>query len=206
MTMPASCSLKYSRGWSGRGWLEDWKGRSPSAKLEIYTDGGKIPYFDWAAWGFVIPLDHDNEDSPYLWNSEVQEDVTHNGAEVMAAAKALEWVAENHNLVQNQQVEIITDSLKVFVGLDGQIDVWASNDWKVKHGKKKTFAGSRREVSEKEVWVYLYAQKIRLESMGFQVTSKHVPGHSGVYWNVKVDGFVTGRLRNYKNGTTEKWA
>ena len=135
--------------------------------------------------------------SPFSWKTEIEEGVTANGAEVLAAAKALEWVAESQNLARSQQIEIVTDSSKVFVGLTGQIEVWAARGWKKK--SRSVHGESQRELSEKDLWVYLYAHKLRLESMGFTITATHVPSHAGIYWNEVVDTFVSHRLRSYRN-------
>lgn len=167
--------------------------------LEIYTDGGKFPAENWAAWGFVVPVDPSGIKSPFSWKTEIEEGVTSNGAEVLAAAKALEWVAESQNLARSQQIEIVTDSSKVFVGLTGQIEVWAARGWKKKNRVQKVHSDTQRGLSEKDLWVYLYAQKLRLESMGFTITATHVPSHAGIYWNEVVDTYVSHCLRSHGN-------
>ena len=48
--------------------------------LEIYTDGGKFPAENWAAWGFVVPVDPSAIKSPFSWKTEIEEGVTANGA------------------------------------------------------------------------------------------------------------------------------
>jgi len=170
--------------------------------IDIYTDGGAFPDQDFAAWAFMIPGIHPTElnlcerKSVYIHRSGRLEDSTSNGAEIMAVAFGLEFVANNINrLPVAESTTIYSDCDRPVDALNGLLERWAGNGWRTSTpAKKRTNAEGKRGLSEKDKWVFLYAQVKRIESLNLKIKAVKVPAHSGVYWNEKCDASVKHEL------------
>ena len=164
--------------------------------IDIYTDGGKFLDRDFAAWSFIIldvnPMGLRGHKSPHIVKSGIISHSTSNGAEVLAVAFALEFVLTAvTQLTGVSTITVYSDCCRPVDALNGLIEKWANNGWRnLSTSKRRTHAATNRALSEKDKWVFLYAQLKVLESFGVEVKAIKVPAHTGVYWNEKCDALV----------------
>lgn len=104
--------------------------------------------------------------------------VSNNGAEVLAAAHAMDCVSRWG--VQN--VTIKTDSRYVITGAMEYLPRWKTNNWCKADGT---------QVSNMEHWQSLDKQLSALQSKGVKVTFEWVKGHSGDQGNEMADKYAT---------------
>ena len=177
--------------------------------IDIYTDGGAFRGENYAAWSFIIPginpTDFCHCRNTYIGRSGLLSDSTHNGAEIMAVAFALEFVASTASRFVNlDSVTIHSDCNRPVDALNGLLEKWANNGWRTLSpaGKRKHAEGSRN-LSEKDKWVFLYAQVKLIECLGLKINAIKIPSHSGIYWNEKCDSFVKSHLSIAAQGNAE---
>lgn len=162
--------------------------------IDVYTDGGAFRDKKFAAWSFIIPGFNPTDlckcKNTYISKSGLLPESTNNGAEIIAVAFALEFIS-NSRLAGVDSVTIYSDCDRPVDALNGLLDRWADNGWKtLSPSKKRKHAEGLRGLSEKDKWVFLYAQVKLLERLGLTVKAVKVPSHTGVFWNEKCDKVV----------------
>lgn len=168
--------------------------------IDIYTDGGAFRGETYAAWSFIVPginpKDFCQCRNTYISESGLLPDSTHNGAEIMAVAFALEFIASAADrFIGLESLMIYSDCDRPVDALNGHLEKWASNGWRtLSPAKKRRHATGLRGLSEKDKWVFLYAQVQRVKSLGLRIEATKIRAHSGIYWNEKCDSFVKSHL------------
>lgn len=123
--------------------------------------------------------------------------VTNNQMELLAALRALERLEE---IAPNGAVDVYTDSKYLIEGVTKWIFGWQKNGWKTKEG---------RPVANSDIWVRLNEVHFRRKKRA-PVRWNHVPGHSGVAGNERVDeiavAFSKGRDPYLYDGTLKDYS
>src|SRR3989338_1872636 len=126
-------------------------------KLTIYTDGAAKGNPGRAGWGAVFlfsPLSRGRSKEGVLEIGGGVEHATNNQMELTAPIEALKYV-KKHNLSQPSpgqerakgEVEIISDSKYVILGITEWIFNWQKNNWR---------NANKKRVLNKELWEELY--------------------------------------------------
>jgi ribonuclease HI len=168
--------------------------------LDIYTDGGAFHAHPFAAWAFIFPDIHPDDlnlcAGRYLRRSGLLNESTNNGGEIMAVAFALEFVADNiGRLPLLKSITVYSDCDRPVDAINGLLEQWANNGWRtLKPAKQRVNAQGKRGLSERDKWIFLYAQTKRIEAFNVEINAVKIPGHSGIYWNEKCDALVKHKL------------
>jgi ribonuclease HI len=104
-----------------------------------------------------------------------KEHATNNQMELTAPIEALKYIKNNPS--RDVDIEIVSDSKYVILGITEWIFNWQKNNWK-NAGKKP--------VLNRELWEELYALAKNLK-----IKWTYVKGHSGNRWNDRVDEIAT---------------
>jgi ribonuclease HI len=144
-----------------------------------FTDGAAKGNPGPGGWGAVL----------LLAGASVRElggsggNTTNNRMELVAAAAALEWVAQSADAA-HARITVATDSTYVLRGITEWLSGWKRRDWKTKEGA---------DIANRDLWERLAAAAAACP----RTTWRLVPGHSGVAGNVRADeiasGFATGQ-------------
>lgn len=138
----------------------------------IFADGASRGNPGPGGWGAVVVLPE----------GQVRElggragQVTNNQMELTAAIEALRSIVRDEG-----PVTLWTDSTYVIRGITQWIWGWRQRDWKTADGK---------DVSNADLWQELFREVARRGVNG-KVQWKHVPGHSGIPGNERVDEIAT---------------
>jgi ribonuclease HI len=131
-------------------------------KVEIFTDGACRHNPGPGGWGVLI---RSNQGEKTLQGAEKQ--TTNNRMELMAAIKALEYLASE------TEVLLVTDSNYVKQGIETWIHNWKKRQWRTAQGSP---------VKNQDLW-----QKLDEQVKRHKVTWHWVKGHSGHEENERVD-------------------
>jgi len=147
----------------------------------IYTDGacsGNGSDNAVAAWAFIVTEGDQLTDK----KSGRIEGGTNNIGELTAIYEALKYVAEKEEeFVFFTPVTILSDSIYCVNGVNHWRHSWKEHNW-TRKGK---------ELKNVELWKSI--DKL-LDGIYTFVELKHVPGHSGVYWNECVDALAKSEI------------
>lgn len=165
--------------------------KSPlESKLLLYTDGGMCKGNGGAAF-IALHLQKEKTKKPIVYNGEIwylfQEirkswhfpSTTNNRMELEAAIAALSYYKECP-LPTASACTLVTDSQYVKVGI-ANVMTWRNNGWQNTSGT----------VKNKAEWQRLLALKLALKQAGRPFEVEWVKGHSGDYWNERVDYLAT---------------
>ena len=130
--------------------------------IKIYTDGSCLENPGNGGWAAIIII---NEEKKII--SGNQKNTTNNRMELLAPIEALK------TLKINSEIEIITDSKYVKLGITEWINNWKKNGWKT---------ANKKEVKNIELWK-------ELDSLveNFNIKWSWVKGHSTDQLNNEVD-------------------
>jgi ribonuclease HI len=130
--------------------------------IKIYTDGSCLENPGNGGWAAIIII---NEEKKII--SGNQKNTTNNRMELLAPIEALK------TLEINSEIEIITDSKYVKLGITEWINNWKKNGWKT---------ANKKEVKNIELWK-------ELDSLveNFNIKWSWVKGHSTDQLNNEVD-------------------
>ena len=130
--------------------------------IKIYTDGSCLENPGNGGWAAIIII---NEEKKII--SGNQKNTTNNRMELLAPIEALK------TLEINSEIEIITDSKYVKLGITEWINNWKKNGWKT---------ANKKEVKNIELWK-------ELDSLveNFKIKWSWVKGHSTDQLNNEVD-------------------
>jgi len=152
-------------------------------KITIYTDGaakGNPGRAGWAAIFFI--KDKIFEIGGFLPHA------TNNQMELTAPIEALKYLSKRH-FDTNHQVEIVSDSKYVILGITEWIKNWQRNNWR---------NAAKKPVLNRELWEELHELTQELKPKW-----THVEGHNGDKWNERADeiavSFAEGNPVELKN-------
>ena len=130
--------------------------------IKIYTDGSCLENPGNGGWAAIIII---NKEKKII--SGNQKNTTNNRMEILAVIEALK------TLEINSEIEIITDSKYVKLGITEWINNWKKNGWKT---------ANKKEVKNIELWK-------ELDSLveNFNIKWSWVKGHSTDQLNNEVD-------------------
>ena len=130
--------------------------------IKIYTDGSCLENPGNGGWAAIIII---NKEKIIIYGN--QKNTTNNRMELLAPIEALK------TLEINSEIEIITDSKYVKLGITEWINNWKKNGWKT---------ANKKEVKNIELWK-------ELDSLveNFNIKWSWVKGHSTDQLNNEVD-------------------
>lgn len=147
-------------------------------KIIIYTDGSSRGNPGAGGWGASISFP--NNKVVEIGGAEGH--TTNNRMELMAILKALEYLRDNVDLLENGEIaEINTDSAYSLNGITKWIYGWFKNDWQTSEGKP---------VANKDLWEPIY-QLIWFFKPKCEILFTKVSGHAGVLGNERADLIAT---------------
>jgi len=130
--------------------------------ITIYTDGSCINNPGIGGWAAIII----NKEKKKIIKGTVK-NTTNNQMELTAPIEALKTISKI------EEIEIITDSKYVKMGITEWIQTWKKNGWK---------AADKKKVKNIELWIEL--EKL---TKNFKIKWSWVKGHSNNYFNNEVD-------------------
>ena len=148
-------------------------------QIKIYTDGAARGNPGKAGWGAVIIFNNDelkvkSEKLKVIEIGGRAEHATNNIMELTAPIEALKYLRNNKI---GGEVEIISDSKYVILGITEWIKNWLQNNWR---------GANKKPVMNRELWVELY--KLNQE---FKPKWTYVEGHAGDKYNERADVIAT---------------
>jgi len=145
-------------------------------KITIYTDGAASGNPGKAGWGAVIIFNNDeskakSEKLKVIELGGKNPHATNNQMELTAPIEALKYV--KNNLSHGVDVEIISDSKYVILGITLWINNWLKNNWR---------SANKKPVLNKELWEELYELNQELKPKW-----SYVKGHDENVYNERAD-------------------
>ncbi|MEK7140351.1 MAG: ribonuclease HI [Patescibacteria group bacterium] len=138
-------------------------------KIKIYTDGSARGNPGPAGWGAVFVT------GKKVFELGGRNDhATNNIMELMAPIESLKYL-KKHKIRIN--VEIVSDSKYVILGITEWIHNWLKNNWR---------NANRKPVLNRELWEELYKLNAELKPKW-----SYVEGHNGNRWNDRADEIAT---------------
>jgi ribonuclease HI len=138
--------------------------------VKIYTDGAAKGNPGRAGWGAVFIVDN-----KVFEIGGGEDHATNNQMELTAPIEALKYL--KHNLSYSVDVEIVSDSKYVILGITEWIFNWQKNNWR---------NANKKLVLNRELWEELY--KLTQE---FKPKWAYVKGHNGDKYNERTDEIAT---------------
>ncbi len=142
-------------------------------KIAIYTDGAARGNPGKAGWAAIIIFD-----KKVVEIGDRTEHATNNQMELRAPIEALKYLRDK---LSRQglagDVEIVSDSKYVILGITEWIHNWQKNGWK---------SANKKLVLNKELWEELYKLNEELKPKW-----NYVEGHNGDKWNERADEVAT---------------
>lgn len=136
--------------------------------ITIYTDGSSRGNPGPGGWGAILM---DNVRAVELGGRE--DHTTNNRMELMGAIKALEYA----DTLEEDKIEIYTDSEYVMKGITEWIKGWQQRGWRT---------AAKKPVLNQDLWMNLV-----LASDEKDIDWKYVAGHSGEEYNDRCDEIAT---------------
>ena len=130
--------------------------------IKIYTDGSCLRNPGDGGWAAIIIIDGETKEI-----SGSERDTTNNRMELLAPINALK------EMIQNEQIEIYTDSQYVKLGITEWINTWIKNNWKT---------SKKEDVKNKDLWLKLYNL-----NQSLNIKWIWVKAHAGNQLNEEVD-------------------
>lgn len=134
-------------------------------RYKVYTDGSCEPNPGIGGWAFEV---WDN-DIPIHAGSGADKDTTNNRMEMLAVAKALEWMNENKPFIP---FLLYSDSQYVLSGITSWTKKWALKGWMLK---------ATEPVKNEDLW------KLILSNTRYYSDFEWVKAHVGDKFNDRVD-------------------
>lgn len=131
----------------------------------IYTDGSSRGNPGPGGWSAIVMADQQ-----VFEIGGAAEHTTNNRMELVAAIKAIESVEEN-------EIELYTDSEYVMKGITQWIKGWQAKGWKT---------AGKKTVLNQDLW-----QELLMVTEGKNIEWKYVAGHSGENLNERADEIAT---------------
>ena len=142
-------------------------------KIIIYTDGAAKGNPGASGWGAVFIVDNKI--------SEIGGGVLHatnNQMELTAPIEALKYLKQiNTQVTPEYDVEIVSDSKYVILGITGWIFNWQKKNWR---------GANKKPVLNRELWEELHALTQELKPKW-----NYVEGHTGNKYNERADEIAT---------------
>ena len=138
-------------------------------KIKIYTDGSARGNPGPAGWGAVFI-----EGKKVFELGGRSDHATNNIMELMAPIESLKYL-KKHKVRIN--VEIVSDSKYVILGITEWIHNWLKNNWR---------NANRKPILNRELWEELYKLNAELKPKW-----SYVEGHNGDKWNDRADEIAT---------------
>jgi len=145
-----------------------------NTKLKIYTDGACLGNPGPGGWAAIII--ENGQERVFSGNDNM---TTNNRMELLAIIKALESINENLELI------IYTDSKYVINGITSWIKNWEANSWK---------NSTKQPVKNVDLW-----KKLDMNAKKHNIEWIWVKGHSGNFFNEKVDEIARGQAQMLKS-------
>tara|TARA_A100001015_G_scaffold302760_1_gene391380 strand:- start:795 stop:1244 length:450 start_codon:yes stop_codon:yes gene_type:complete len=145
-----------------------------NTKLQIYTDGACLGNPGPGGWAAIII--ENGQERVFSGNDNM---TTNNRMELLAIIKALESINENLELI------IYTDSKYVINGITSWIKNWEANSWK---------NSTKQPVKNVDLW-----KKLDMNAKKHNIEWIWVKGHSGNFFNEKVDEIARGQAQMLKS-------
>ncbi len=148
-------------------------------KITIYTDGAAKGNPGKAGWGAIIMFHNDKlkVESEKLKVIEIggsKEHATNNQMELTAPIEALKYCVRQD---LTQDIEVVSDSKYVILGITEWIFNWQKNNWR---------NAAKKPVVNRELWEELYKLTEELKPKW-----TYVKGHNGHEWNERADVIAT---------------
>ena len=113
---------------------------------------------------------------------------TNNQNELIACIEGLKSI--NPKINEGLSVTIYSDSKYVTEAFNQKwIQLWVKNNW---------FKSNKKPVENKDLWLLLLGEIVRLNKLNCPVTFFHVKGHAEDHWNNYVDGLCNDALDTLK--------
>lgn len=141
----------------------------------VYTDGACSGNPGPGGWAAIV-VSRDNDAVKEV--SGFEQDTTNNRMELMAAIEGIK------SLPDSIVLKLITDSKYVKLGITEWIIGWKKSNWKT---------SSNKPVKNKELW-----QELDALNEGRAITWEWVKGHSGDFFNDKVDELARNAIEYMK--------
>jgi ribonuclease HI len=142
-------------------------------KVTIYTDGAAKGNPGKAGWAFIVL---NNEKIFEMGGSA--EHATNNQMELTAPIEALKYLKKkNTQALPVYDIEIVSDSKYVILGITEWIFNWQKNNWR---------NVAKKPVLNRELWEELFAL-----TQNFKIKWTYVKGHNGDKWNERADEIAT---------------
>jgi len=163
----------------------------------IFSDGASKGNPGPGGWGAVVVFN-----GHVIELGDRENHTTNNKMELMAAVDALNTlnalsVTENFS---GQEILLHTDSRYVINGITKWISAWKKRDWKTLQ---------KEDVLHRDLWQALDAAVSATQLKGGVLRWVHVPGHSGVWGNERVDqiasSFAEGIASRLFSGSLSKY-
>ncbi len=150
-------------------------------KILVYTDGSSLGNPGKGGWAFLFLLDNK------IWEfGGYQKEVTNNQMELKAIREALKIMFEKN--IEGYEIVFFSDSKYCIEGINNWLKSWKKNNW---------INSQKKEIKNIEIWKELdnLIQEIsKKNSLNFE----HVKGHSGDFFNEKVDKLAVFMAKNQK--------
>lgn len=149
----------------------------------IYTDGGYRRELEMGGWSYVIVKDKEI----LFEETKLVPEATNNIAELLGAVEGMKRFIKEIGPSESRRVNIICDSTYVISGIKMRwIEKWKKNGWKK--------IGTDIPVKNKDLWE-------KIDNLNSEIGNTKwiwVRGHNGNYYNERVDGNISKKLRELK--------
>jgi ribonuclease HI len=146
-------------------------------KIVIYTDGAAKGNPGRAGWGAIILTTQNSNELKVLTELGGSVDhATNNQMELTAPIEALKYLLDKQDLAMGE-VEIVSDSKYVILGITEWIHGWMKNNWR---------NAAKKPVVNRELWEELYSLNAELKPKW-----NYVKGHNSHEHNERADLIAT---------------
>lgn len=155
--------------------------KTPQSYYLIYTDGACSGNPGPGGWGSII---YSSTNDMVTELCERHLNTTNNRMEILAALKALEFVAQSKE--QLSTIKIYTDSTYLIRGATEWVFGWRRRGWKSSNGQ---------EVANQDLWIRLMEILSQIQKVG-KVEWLYVRGHNGTPGNERCDELAVAMSRS----------
>lgn len=146
-------------------------------KITIYTDGAAKGNPGKAGWGAVFLVEEKSKEKIWEIGGGVDH-ATNNIMELTAPIEAMKYLKKQMSkTVFDMEVEIISDSKYVILGITEWIFNWQKNNWR---------NAAKKPVLNRELW-----QELSKLNEEFKPKWTYVKGHDENKWNERADVIAT---------------
>jgi len=144
-------------------------------KIHIYTDGAAKGNPGKAGWGAILLFQDKKSEKVFEIGGGI-EHATNNQMELTAPIEALRYL-KSHMSKGTLDIEIVSDSKYVILGITEWIFNWQKNNWR---------NSANKPVLNRELWEDLYVLVKELKPKW-----TYVKGHNEDKWNERADEIAT---------------